>query len=72
MVQDGVRLRNRMIRRLQGAGIKLAAVASDVFGVSGRVMRPGGVYSNPTSGGCARHVRLGPKFPLMDMAHKGL
>ena len=38
MVQDGVRLRNRMIRRLEGAGIKLAAVASDVFGVSGRAM----------------------------------
>src|SRR5687767_1197553 len=38
MVQDGVRLRNRMIRRLEGAGIKLAAVASDVFGVLGRAM----------------------------------
>ena len=38
MVQDGVRLRNRMIRRLEGAGIKLATVASDVFGVSGRAM----------------------------------
>jgi len=24
-----------------------------------------------TSGGRARHVRLGPKFPLMDMAYKG-
>ena len=38
MVQDGARLRNRMIRRLEAAGIKLAAVASDVFGVSGRAM----------------------------------
>jgi transposase len=38
MVQDGVRLCNRMIRRLEGAGIKLAAVASDVFGVSRRAM----------------------------------
>jgi transposase len=27
-----------MIRRLEGAGIKPAAVASDVFGVSGRAM----------------------------------
>ena len=38
VVQDATRLRNRMIRRLEAAGIKLAAVASDVFGVSGRAM----------------------------------
>src|SRR3954462_2667463 len=35
MVQGGVRRRNRRIRRLEGAGIKLAAVGSDVFGVWG-------------------------------------
>src|SRR3954452_23911106 len=38
MVQDDARLRNRMIRRLEATGIKLAPVASDVFGVSGRAM----------------------------------
>ena len=30
--------RNRMIRMLESAGIKLAGIASDVFGVSGRAM----------------------------------
>src|SRR3954467_9342220 len=37
-VRGGVRLRSGMTRGRGGAGIKLAAVASDVFGVSGRAM----------------------------------
>src|SRR5688572_13324870 len=38
LTQDQARERNRIQRRLEIAGIKLASVASDVFGASGRAM----------------------------------
>jgi transposase len=38
LVNDQARLRNRVVKLLETAGIKLTSVASDVFGVSGRLM----------------------------------
>jgi transposase len=38
LVQDRTRVANRLHKVLEDAGIKLAAVASDILGVSGRAM----------------------------------
>jgi hypothetical protein len=73
MVPDGVRLRNRMIRRLEGAGIKLAAVASDVFGVSGRAMLRAlidGTQSPAEMADLARR-RMRRKLPVLARALDG-
>ena len=73
MVHDGVRLRNRMIRRLEGAGIKLAAVASDVFGVSGRAMLRAlidGTQSPAEMADLARR-RMRGKLPVLARALDG-
>jgi transposase len=73
MVQVGVRLRNRMIRRLEGAGIKLEAVASDVFGVSGRAMLRAlidGTQSPAEMADLARR-RMRSKLPVLARALDG-
>jgi hypothetical protein len=38
LVEAGATERNRLLKLLETANIKLAGVASDVFGVSGRLM----------------------------------
>jgi hypothetical protein len=73
MVQDGARLRNRMIRRLEAAGIKLAAVASNVFGVSGRAMLRALIDGTQNPGEIAELARrrMRSKLPALTQALDG-
>jgi transposase len=72
MVQDGARLRNRMIRRLEAAGIKLAAVASNVCGVSGRAMLRALIDGpqNPGESADLARRRMRRKLPALTSSSK--
>ena len=60
-----------MIRRLEGAGIKLAAVASDVFGVSGRAMLRALIDGSQSPAEDLARRRMRGKLPVLARALDG-
>jgi transposase len=48
LIHDRTRVANRLHKALEEAGMKLASVASDIFGVSGRAMLAALVQARPT------------------------
>jgi transposase len=65
-VQSGER--NRLIKLLETAGIKLASVASDVFGVSGRAMLQALIAGEETAAAIAARARGKLRRKLTDLA----
>jgi transposase len=73
LTQDQTRERNRIQKLLETAGIKLASVASDVFGASGRAMLDSLVAGNTEPAALARMARgkLRKKIPALVDALEG-
>jgi transposase len=74
LVQERARVVNRVQKLLEGANIKLAAVASDVLGVSGRRMLEGLVagQADPAALANLARGRLREKLPALEQALTGL
>jgi transposase len=73
LVESQTAERNRLLKLLEIGNIKLASVASDVFGVSGRVMLKALVEGNATPTEMAELARanLRKKIPLLARALEG-
>jgi transposase len=65
--------RNRLLKLLESANIKLASVASDVFGVSGRLMLQALVEGQATPQEMAQLARkqMRKKIPELELALEG-
>lgn len=74
LVEERGRLINRLQKLLEGANIKLASVASDVVGVSGRRMLTALVagQTDPTTLAELAKGRLRSKLPLLQQALTGI
>jgi transposase len=73
LVQERAREVNRLHKTLEGANIKLAAVASDVLGVSGRAMLEAlaGGDTDPATLAALAKGRLRDKLPALERALAG-
>jgi transposase len=73
LVREGTAERNRIQKTLEGAGIKLGDVASDVFGVSGRQMLEAlvGGTTDPTLLADLAKGQLRTKIPQLERALAG-
>jgi transposase len=65
--------RNRLLKVLEGANIKLASVATDVFGVSGRLMLRALIegQANPQEMAVLAKGKLRNKIPELELALEG-
>ena len=73
LIQDRTRVANRLHKALEDAGIKLATVASDILGVSGRAMLEAlaGGTTDPTMLAELARGRLRGKLPALRAALAG-
>jgi transposase len=73
LVESQTAERNRLLKLLETANIKLASVASDVFGVSGRLMLRALVEGNATPQEMAELAKglLRKKIPELELALEG-
>ena len=73
LVQSQAAERNRLLKLLESANIKLASVASDVFGVSGRLMLRALIESKASPREMAELAKkkLRSKIPELEMALEG-
>ena len=73
LIQDRTRVANRLHKALEDAGIKLATVASDILGVSGRAMLEALAHgtTNPTVLADRARGRLRGKLPALRAALAG-
>jgi len=73
LVQSQAAERNRLLKVLEGANIKLASVATDVFGVSGRLMLQALIEgrANPQEMAVLAKGKLRNKIPELELALEG-
>jgi len=73
LVQSQAAERNRLLKVLEGANIKLASVATDVFGVSGRLMLRALIegQANPQEMAVLAKGKLRNKIPELELALEG-
>jgi transposase len=73
LVQSQAAERNRLLKVLEGANIKLASVATDVFGVSGRLMLRALIEgrANPQEMAVLAKGKLRNKIPELELALEG-
>ena len=73
LVQSQAAERNRLLKVLEGANIKLASVATDVFGVSGRLMLQALIEgrANPQEMAELAKGKLRNKIPELELALEG-
>jgi transposase len=73
LVQSQAAERNRLLKLLESANIKLASVASDVFGVSGRLMLRARIEgkASPREMAELAKKKLRSKIPKLEMALEG-
>jgi len=64
LIQEHTRQANRLHKVLEDAGIKLASVASDVLGVSGRAMLQALGHGSPSGDGKALLLALASVVPI--------